>query len=209
MQVTSSHIKQVKRVAKELKDTYPWLKLGQRQDKAAVQELGVRNYHEAIRLHDKWIMLHVHVSPDPHGVSKCSLCDYSFAFDLKEDRESHREVHEQFHEASEAMGYCPANFVLREQMKDQGSKQAFSDQGLEARIEGVLLLLRGWYDRSLAHAIYGNYWRKHPSFEAYVSMIPDTLGGMYQEQKAELRIRYGYCPGHICPGDSNWYPRPH
>lgn len=209
MQVTSSHIKQVKRVAKELKGTYPSLKLSQRQDKAAAQELGVRSYHEAIPLYDKWIMLHVHVSPDPHGAIKCSLCDYSFAFDLKEDRESHREVHEQFHEASEAMGYCPANFVLREQLKDQGSKQAFSDESLEARIEGVLLLLRGWFDRSLAHAIYDNYWRKHPSFDLYVSMIQDSLGDMYQEQKAELRDRYGYRPGNICPGDSNWYPSPH
>lgn len=207
MQVTSSHIKQAKRVAKDLNDTYPALVLGQRQDKAVVQELGVRNYHEAILLYDKWIMLHVHVFPDHHGISKCSLCDYSFAYDLKENRESHREVHEQFHEASEAMGYCPANFVLREQMKDQGSKQACSDECLEARIKGVLLLLRGWYDRSLAHAIYGSYWHKHLSFDVYVSRIP--WGGMYQEQKAELRVRYGYRPAHICPGESNWYPSPH
>lgn len=109
MQVTYSRIKQVKLVAKALKDTYPSLKLGQRQDKAAIQELGVRNYHEAMRLYEQWLMLHVHTSPDSDGVSKCSFCEFSFAADLKEDREAHREVHERFHEASEALGYSPSH----------------------------------------------------------------------------------------------------
>ncbi|WJM95306.1 hypothetical protein QEP73_17205 [Pseudomonas defluvii] len=117
MQVTYSHIKQVKRIAKALKDTYPSLKLGQRQDKAAIQELGVRNYHEANRLYEQWLMVHVHTSPDSDGVSKCSFCEFSFAADLKEDREAHRDVHERFHEASEALGYTVPTAQSKDYLK--------------------------------------------------------------------------------------------
>ncbi|AHH51006.1 hypothetical protein IPC600_24465 [Pseudomonas aeruginosa] len=208
MQVTYSHIKQVKRVAKSLKDTYPSLKLGQRQYKAAIQELGVRNYHEAIRLYEQWLMLHVHTSLDSDGVSKCSFCEFSFAADLKEDREAHRDVHERFHEASETLGYSPSHYAQRERMKRDGREQALSSENLDVRVEGLLLLLRGWFDRSLSKAIFGGYWRKHPSFELYVAMIQDTLSGSYGEVKAALKAKYGYRPGEIAVGDSNWYPKP-
>ncbi|GLO10125.1 TPA: hypothetical protein QEM76_002200 [Pseudomonas putida] len=209
MQITYSHIKQVKRLARELKAAHPALKLGQRQDLAAVEVLGVRNYHEAIRRYDQWLMLHVHVSPDPRGVSKCNFCDFSFAADLKEDREAHQKVHEKLSEASEAMGYLPANFMQREKMKSAGSNQALSDASLDARIDGVLLVLRGWFDRSLSSAIYGDYWRKHPSFEIYVSMIQDTLSHLYADLKPVLKARYGYRADEIRPGESNWYPKAH
>jgi hypothetical protein len=56
-------------------------------------------------------------------------------------------------------------------MKRDGRLKALSDQTLEVRLEGLLMLLRGWFDRSLCKAIYGNYWRKHPTFAAYVAMI--------------------------------------
>lgn len=207
MQITYSHIKQVKRVAKALKDTYPSLKLGQRQDKAAIQELGVRNYHEAIRLYEQWLMLHVHTSPDSDGVSKCLFCEFSFAADLKEDREAHREVHERFHEASEALSYSPAHYAQREIMKRDGREQALSAESIESRLDGLLLLIRGWFDRSLSKAIYSDYWRKHPTFDLYVPMIQDLLSSNYAELNAVLKTRYGYNPGEIAAGDSNWYPR--
>ncbi|MFK0310598.1 hypothetical protein ACIQUF_05075 [Pseudomonas sp. NPDC090233] len=206
MQVTYTHIKQVKRAAKALKDSYPTLKLGQRQDLAAVQVLGVRNYHEAVRRYDSWLMLHVDVSQDRYGTSKCTLCDFSFAADLKEDREAHQVVHERFHEAVEALGYCPAIHLQRERLKDEGSKKAFSTEGLETQINGALMVFRGWFDRSLCNAIYDEYWRKHPTFDLYVSMILDSLGDMYKELKPLLKMRYGYRPGEIKPGQTNWYP---
>ncbi|WP_235433051.1 hypothetical protein [Pseudomonas frederiksbergensis] len=117
MQITYSHIKKIKRVAKELKHTHPSLKLGQRQDIAAVQELGVRNYYEASRLYDRWLMEHVHTPPGGTGVSKCSFCEFSFSADLKQDRDLHREIHERYHEVSEALGYVPAGLMDRERMK--------------------------------------------------------------------------------------------
>ncbi|HDS1738369.1 C2H2-type zinc finger protein [Pseudomonas putida] len=207
MQITYSHIKQVKRLAKELKQAYPTLKLGQRQDIAAVQVLGVRNYHEAARRYDQWVMLHVHVSPDPNGASKCTVCDFTFAADLKEDRDAHREVHEKLHEAGEALGFLPGSFLQREKMKSEGSKQALSDDSLETRIEGVLMVLRGWFDRSLSNAIYDECWRKHPPFELYVPMILDTLSPLYDELKPVLKDRYGHRPGEISPGKTDWYPK--
>jgi hypothetical protein len=72
MQVTSIHIKQAKRQAKQLESTYPTLKPGQRLDKAATQYLGVRDYHEAQCLYDRWVMLHVHPSEYADRVSKCA-----------------------------------------------------------------------------------------------------------------------------------------
>ncbi|MDX2310467.1 MULTISPECIES: hypothetical protein [Pseudomonas] len=209
MQITYSHIKQVKRLAKELKQAHPTLKLSQRQDIAAVQVLGVRNYHEAARRYDEWLMLHVHISPARNGASKCTFCEFTFAADLKEDRDAHREVHERLHEAGEALGYFPANFLQREKMKSEGRKQALSNESLETRIEGILLALRGWFDRSLNNAISGEYWRKHPSFELYVSMILDTLSHLYADLLPELKARYGYRPGEISPGKSDWYPKSH
>lgn len=207
MQITYSHIKKIKRVAKELKHTHPSLKLGQRQDIAAVQELGVRNYHEASRLYDRWLMEHVHTPPGGTGVSKCSFCEFSFSADLKQDRDHHREIHERYHEVSEALGYVPAGLMDRERMKRNGRKQALSTEDLETRLEGLLQALHGWFDRSLSSAIYGGYWRKHPTFDDYVSMIQDTLSDNYEELKAELKTRYGYRRGQIAPGDSNWYPK--
>ncbi|WP_434120394.1 hypothetical protein [Pseudomonas fortuita] len=207
MQITYSHIKQVKRLAKELKQAHPTLKLSQRQDIAAVQVLGVRNFHEAARRYDHWLMLHVNVSPDPYGASKCTVCDFTFAADLKEDRDAHRDVHERLHEAGEALGFLPGSYLQREKMKSEGSQQALSDESFETRIEGVLMVLRGWFDRSLFNAIDGEYWRKHPSFELYVSMILDTLSPLYDELKPVLKDRYGHRPGEISPGKTVWYPK--
>jgi hypothetical protein len=38
-------------------------------------------------------------------------------------------------------------------------------------------------------------------------MIHDTLSSDYTELKAVLKSRYGYNPGEIAAGDSNWYPK--
>lgn len=153
MQITFSDIKQVKRQTKQLESTYTTLKLGQRLDKAAAQRLGVRDYHEATRLYDKWLMLHVHFSADTNGVSKCGYCEFSFAADLKSDRQIHRKHHEQFHEACDALGYLPANYVQREIMKRDGRELISDSQTVEERIRGVLLVLHGWFDRSLFDAL--------------------------------------------------------
>jgi hypothetical protein len=91
-------------------------------------------------------------------------------------------------------------------MKRNGRAQAESDQSVEVRIEGVLMLLRGWFDRSLSAASRGKYWRKHRTFEAYVAMIQDTLGSRYGDLQRVLRERYGYLPGGIQTENSYWYP---
>lgn len=207
MQITYCDINQVKRLAKQLESTYPTFKLGQRLDKAAAQLLGVWDYHEASCLYDKWLMLHVHLSDHADGVSVCSYCGFSFAADLKDDRQSHRKQHEQFHEACVFLDYLPGNYIQRELMKSDGRERAINGQTMEDRIEGLLLLLRGWFDRSLFDAIYGNYWRKHPTFDTYVAMIQDALGISYSDLMPKLRERYGYRTGEIEPGNSYWYPK--
>mgnify|MGYP001031996696 CR=1 FL=1 len=207
MQITSCDIKQVKHLAKQLESTYTTLKLGQRLDKAAAQLLSVRDYHEASRLYDKWLMLHVHLSDHADDVSKCSYCDFSFAADLKEDRQLHRKHHDQFHEACVSLDYLPGNYFHRERMKSEGRARATNGQTIDDKIEGLLLLLRGWFDRSLFDAIYGNYWRKHPSFDTYVAMIQETLGNSYSDLMPTLKERYGDRAGEIESDSSNWYPK--
>lgn len=205
-QITSTEIKQVKRLARQLECTSPHLKHGQRLDIAATQVLGIRNYHEATRLYEKWIMLHVHTPEDRLAVSKCDYCRFSFAADLKEDRQEHRERHKQFHDACEALGYHPGTHVQQEIMKRDGHELATYGQTIEERIKGVLQLLRGWFDRSLANAIYGDYWCKHPTFETYVAMALDILGDRYAELRLALATRYGHIPG-VIESTSNWYPK--
>lgn len=207
MNITLCEIKQVKTLAKQLEINYPNLKLAHRLDKAAVQFLGVRNYHEVRRLYEKWLMLEVHPVEDASGVSKCSYCNFSFVSSLKDDRNSHRKQHEQFHEACVFLSYRPGNYVQRELMKSDGREQAVNGVTLENRFDGLLLLLRGWFDRSLVDAIYGGYWRKHPSFDHYASMIQDTLGNSYSELTPLLKERFGCRSGHIEPGNSYWYPK--
>lgn len=69
------------------------------------------------------------------------------------------------------------------------------------------MLLRGWFDRSLADAIHGKYWRKHPIFETYVAMILDALGDSYCDLQDILKSRFGYLPNEIRSGGSCWYPK--
>jgi len=39
------------------------------------------------------------------------------------------------------------------------------------RVDGLLMITRRWFDRSLHSAVMDGYWTKHPTFEAYVAMM--------------------------------------
>lgn len=74
-------------------------------------------------------------------------------------------------EVHEITGYRPGTYVEREILKKDGHTKARSVGPLEDRIEGALLILQGWFDRSYRNAIEEGQWRKHPSFEEYGAMM--------------------------------------
>ena len=207
MQITFTEIKQVKRLAKQLRSSFPSLKHGQLLNHAAAQLLGVRGYHEAIQHYEKWILQDVQTPPGAEVVSTCLTCDFMFAMDIQEDRQAHQTLHERFHEACSAMGYRPGTLSQREKMKGDGWYLAGHGDTLEKRVTGALQVLRGWYDRSLSNAIEGGYWRKHPSFESYVPIVYHYLSHCYEEVRNTLADRYGATQHGVHSGSVCWYPK--
>lgn len=204
---TYADVHRVKRLAKQLKTTAPEIPHAKRLDMAAVQLCGARNFHELNRWFDHQINRHVDTPEGPNSVSHCLYCDYRFAADHKPDQKSHREIHERFMEAEEKLGYRPGTYIERERMKQDGYAKVGCMENEAERIEGLLMVTRSWFDRSLSSAISGGYWAKHPPFEAYVAMMIPHLETMYQALAAVLAASYGRMPGVIPKGNTYWSPR--
>ena len=200
-------VERVKRRAKQLKSTFPELPHAKRLDKAAVELCGVRNFHELNRWFDQMINQRVDTPEGPNSVSHCLYCDYRFAADLKPDQKSHRDIHERFMEAEMKLAYRPGTLAEREGMKRDGYDKVNHGECDADRVDGLLMITRGWFDRSLHSAITGRYWSKHPTFEAYVArMIPhlETINSMLA---TVLAARYGRTPGIIEMDDTYWSSR--
>lgn len=205
--ITFADVHRVKRHAKQLRINFPDLSHGKRLDKAAVEICGARNYHELSRWFDRTISQHID-TPDGHqGVSHCRYCDFRFASDHKPDQKTHREIHELFMEAEEELGYRPGTYVQRERMKTDGYHLMTNGEHEEDRILGLLMVTRGWFDRSLRSAIESGYWTKHPTFETYVSMMLPHLDTVDLGISAILKARYGRTNEMISIGQTNWSPR--
>lgn len=201
---TFADVQSVKRLAKQLKKSGSELPNGKRLDIAAAELLGLRNYHELNRRFLAVINQHLDSPGGPDAVSHCLYCDFRFAADLKEDQQQHRQIHERVMEVHEITGYRPGTYVERETMKSEGYSKARSADPLVDRIEGALLVLRGWFDRSYRNAIDDGRWRKHPSFEAYVAMMASYLEDLFPDLAPDLVARYGRTPGVIAYGHTNW-----
>ena len=200
-------VQQAKRHAKALKNTFPNLAHTQRLDKAAVELFGVRDYHELNKRYEQFINRDVDAPGGPNSISHCRFCDYRFAADVKEDQKLHRERHERFLEAVERLGYRPGSHMERKRLKQDGHHQASHSQVLADQVAGVLMVTRGWFDRSLSSAISGGYWKMHPNFDAYVAMIVPHLETIFQRQVAEIISQYGRTDGVIPKDDTYWSPR--
>ncbi|WP_454253952.1 hypothetical protein [Pseudomonas sp. Marseille-Q7302] len=200
-------VQSVKRHAKTLKSTYPEKKHGKLLDLAAAELLGVRNYYELNRRFDAVIAQHLDVQDGPNAVAHCRYCDFKFGADLREDRLAHRKFHERFMEVEEATGYRPRTYVQRELLKKEGHARARCDASVEVRVEGLLLVLQAWYDRSFASLIEEGKWRKHPSFGEYVAMLVPDLEESHPDLAPALIERFGRMPGVIPPGQSYCSPK--
>lgn len=204
--LTFADIQNVKRHAKKLKSSHPDLPHAKRLDIAVAELTGVRNYHELNRQFEELINRYVD-TPELHGVSHCRYCDFRFAADHKPDLRTHRDLHERFMEVHERLGYRPGTYVERERMKKDGYQQANHAEQVEDRVAGLLMITRGWFDRSFHDAVSDGYWTKHPSFEEYVAMMVPHLETMYPILAAIVAERYGRTPGVIPKGSTNWSAR--
>lgn len=205
--LTFADVHRVKRLAKQLKTTTPELSHAKRLDRAAVELCGARNFHELNRWFDQVINQHVDMPEGPNSVSHCLYCDYRFAADHKPDQKSHRDIHERFMEAEEKLGYRPGTYAERERLKKDGYEK-LSRRGDEIEgIDGLLMITRSWFDRSLHSAVAAGNWSKHPTFETYVAMMIPQLETMNSALAEVLAERYGRTPGIIAMGNTYWSPR--
>lgn len=200
--ISFADVTRVKREAKRLAIQFPTLRLGQRQDEAAKTLLGVRDYHELIVLRKATINRSVVTS---NGIAHCRFCGLSFCDDLKEDRDTHQRRHDAFEEATTALGYAPRLLVEREVVKKAGHALLQSDE-LEEQVNGLKMIVRGWFDRSLEEAILAGYWKQHPSFESYIPFVIGDLASLPKAPVDALMERFGRVDGVIPKGRSYWYP---
>ena len=204
---TFADVQNVKRHAKHLKQTHPDLSYTKRLDRATVELLGFRNYHELNRRFQTEIDRHLDSPGGSHAVTHCLYCDFRFAADLREDQQQHRKLHEHFMEVEELTGYRPRTYVQREKLKQEGHSLAFAGVTLEEWINGLLMVLQAWFDRSY-HGLIGNgVWQKHPPFENYVAMLAPTIEELFPELAPAIADRYGRTTGVIARGQTNW-PEP-
>lgn len=201
---TFADVQNVKHHAKTLKQSHPDLSYTKRLDRAAAELLGVRNYHELNRRFQAVIDQHLDSPGGTHAVSHCLYCDFRFAADLKEDQKEHRQIHERFLEVEERTGYRPRTYVQREKLKQEGHTIAHSAGTLEERIEGVLMVVQGWFERSYHGVIADGNWEKHPPFDSYVAMLAPTIEQLFPELAPSIGDRYGRTPGVIARGQTNW-----
>lgn len=202
MNVSFFDIQRVKREAKKLRSLTPLLNHSSALSEAAKALFGVRSFHELNKLREHTI--NRHLVGDGQLVT-CTFCGLNFCPDIAEDRKTHRERHDAYEEATTVLGYTPRQHADREALKKSGYELASSPNPEEA-LTGVLMVARGWFDRSLDSAIDGKYWRQHPSFNEYVSYISGDLDQFPVVLTDKIQERYGRKDGVIPKGRSYWYP---
>ncbi|WP_137936079.1 hypothetical protein [Chitinivorax sp. B] len=202
MQVTFADMMHVKREAKKLGRDLSKRSHAQLLSLAAQNLFGVRNYHELKKRRQQALDQHLVHSGN---VATCAYCGWLFCPDLVEDRKEHQARHENFELAAVALKYTPQHHVGREASKKRGYALMAVEEA-ESHVEGALLILRAWFDRSLDAAIDGGYWKNHPEFERYVSYLVGDLPAFPPDVVMALENRFGRVDGVIAKGISYWYP---
>lgn len=200
--VSFEDIKRTKAEAKTLKQSHPELSYMQRLDVAAQNLFGLRHYRELDKLREKTILSHLVLGD---GTASCTYCGMYFAPDIPEEHKEHSARHDNYEEAVTVLAYKPMLYAEREAHKKSGHELLHTGT-LEQQVKGALAVIRGWFDRSLDKAIDGNYWKKHPRFEQYVSMINAQKDSFPAKVEEVLKEKYGELPGQIPDGQSYWFP---
>lgn len=200
--VTFSHIKRAKLEAKRLAKRTPGSALGRCRDTVSRELFGVRDYNELLAHRKATIERSVEIVD---GAAHCRFCGMTFCPDLKEDRSEHQRRHDLFEEATEALQYVPLQHAEREALKKAGYTLLESGD-LVQQTKGLLMVIRGWFDRSLDAAIDGAYWKQHPNLDTYVSYVIGDVDHLPVGPVTALTVAYGRVDGVIPKGRSYWYP---
>lgn len=203
MHISYADISRVKREAKIIRKESPDTSLMNCQSLAAQRLLGVRNFHELTKLREKSRLRDLAQAED--GTATCMLCGMHFCLDVRDDVKAHQSRHDAYEEAVAVLGYTPQHYPEREVDKKKGNTLAWEGDGIDEQVDGALLVIRAWFDRSLDSAIDGGYWKQHPKFEAYVSFVVGDLNFSSAVTSALIQ-RFGKIDGVIPKGRSYWYP---
>lgn len=203
MHISYADISRVKREAKKIRKESPDTPLMNCQSTAAQRLLGVRNFHELTKLREKTRLQDLALSED--GIATCALCGLHFCLDVPEDVKAHQSRHDAYEEAIAVLGYAPQHYPEREANKKKGHTLAWEGMTIDEQIDGALMVIRAWFDRSLDSAIDGGYWKQHPKFETYVSFVVGDLS-FSDAVTSLLTQRFGKVDGVIPKGRSYWYP---
>mgnify|MGYP002820618784 FL=1 len=190
----------LKRRAKACKETHAHLTQAQRLDLVARRDFSFNSFNQARKLRHADIEQHVE---DKNGLAVCRYC--GLHFDQKSERREHFKRHEQYEEAVGQLGFQPMDYRRREDRKAAAWKQTYQAESVENKAKAYIAIFNAWFHRSIESAINHGYWRKHPDFPSYVSMMLSDYE-MPAEPLAYLTDLYGVRPGHIKAGESYWYP---
>lgn len=203
MHISYADISRVKREAKKIRKESPDTPLMNCQSIAAQRLLGVRNFHELTKLREKTRLQDLALSED--GTATCVLCGLHFYLDAPEDVKAHQRMHDAYEEAIATLDYAPQHYPAREANKQKGHTLAWKGVTIDEQVDGALMVIRAWFDRSLDSAIDGGYWRQHPKFETYVSFVVGD-SNFSDAVTSLLTQRFGKIDGVIPKGLSYWYP---
>lgn len=135
----------------------------------------------------------------------CNTCDYEFDDGNILDKTSHDDFHKRFELACTELGYKPRGAYAREELQRKALLHLRS-KDIGSQMRGAILIFRKHYDLSVHAAIIGGYFREHPDFETYISMICGSCDEIPPVIKTTLIEEYGLLAGVIAPGCSTWYP---
>lgn len=194
-------IARVKKLAKSAKLEHPHLTHSQRLDHCARQTYGVRHFHELQQRYDASVR--AELEDEGNGVKKCRVCDFTFSANVKSDVTYHHEMHASFEEAETVFGFRPEGYRRREEIKTRASRLLRSTD-LQTQVEGALAILVAHFYRSLANAIQGGYWHKHPSFAGYLSAAVPAAQFLPDGVRQHLIDRFGALEEPLPQGRSEW-----
>lgn len=138
---------------------------------------------------------------------RCEYCGMGYEDSCGEDVRKHKRKHKKYNEVKAILGFVPRTHETRETLKRMEYEELLNKAGKSAQYSGAIDLFRAHFDRSLAAAIDGNYWKKHPNFNEYVAMVDDhTMRIVPEITMKKIREDYGRSSGEIPKGFTDWYP---
>lgn len=200
--ISFQDILKTKKYASTLRKQHPLLSRGELLSRAAIDLFCVRNFHELTALRKKTVEKYL---VGDENLATCSYCGLQFCLNVKDDVKEHSRRHDAFEEASHVLRYTPQLYAEREASKQEGY-QLLGNAEPQKRYEGAQLILRAWFDRSLVSAIDGKYWKKHPSFEKYVSYVSGDINMFPSDVAQRIVATYGTQEGVIPVGQTYWHP---